>query len=154
MKLARGRKPLILENEIREDFCEAWFGREDRTSWPLWIDDVVSGVARLDWYGDRDEQIPLSTLNIIKCFTTLDTITTESVRELLCIGKRQAERYASACRLCYPFFERSLENPSILTMRYPRKSIVTTEHGEKLHYDSKWTEAELTSHNIYKDVDS
>ena len=131
----RGRKPNILINDIRKDFCEEWFGRDEPKVWPLWIDDIVSGVARLDWYGEREQQIPLSTSSIIQCFVSLDEISTKSVMELLELGKRQAERYTKACRLCYPSLKRSLDSEQIKKMRYPQISIVSEEHGLHLGYD-------------------
>ena len=133
--MGRGRKPIILVNDIREDFWQEWSNKEDLDTWPLWIDDVVSGVARLDWYSKREHQIPLSTTNIIKCFTSLSEISTESVAELLLIGKSQAKLYVKACTLCYPFFKHSLASPDIKCMRYRRQSIVTEAQGVFLGYD-------------------
>ena len=133
--MARGRKPNILVNDIREQFTEEWWGREDLDMWPLWIDDIVSGVARLDWYGDRPNQIPLATTNIIKCFVFLDEISTENIMKLLEYKKSQAKLYLKACQLCYPFFKRYLENKETLHTRYRRESIVSYEQGLKYHYD-------------------
>ena len=133
--MARGRKPIILVNDIKERFTEEWWGREDLDMWPLWMDDIVSGVARLDWYGDRPNQIPLATTNIIKCFVFLDEISTENIMKLLEYKKSQAKLYLKACQLCYPFFKRSLENKETLNTRYRRESIVSYEQGLKYHYD-------------------
>lgn len=133
--MARGRKPIILVNDIKERFTEEWWGREDLDMWPLWIDDIASGVARLDWYGDRPNQIPLATTNIIKCFVFLDEISTENIMKLLEYKKSQAKLYLKACQLCYPFFKRSLENKETLNTRYRRESIVSYEQGLKYHYD-------------------
>lgn len=132
--MSRGRKPNILINGIKEEFASEWFGRDEREVWPLWIDDIVSGVARLDWYGEREQQIPLSTSAIILCFATLDEISTERVMELLGLKERMARKYASACRLCYPFLKRSLQSEEIKRMRYPQISIVSEEHGLSLGY--------------------
>lgn len=133
--MARGRKPILLLNDIREEFWEEWSNKEDPDTWPLWIDDIVSGVARLDWYSMREHQIPLSTTNIIRCFSTLEQISTASVMELLNIGKSQASLYVKACTLCYPFFKRSLSSPDVRSMRYRRQSIVSEEQGISLGYD-------------------
>ena len=133
--MTRGRKPNVLVNDIRQDFCEEWFGRDEPSVWPLWIDDIVSGVARLDWYGEREQQIPLSTYSIIQCFIHLDEISTQNIQELLNMGKRQAERYNKACRLAYPFLKRSLASEQIKRTRYPQVSIVSYAHGITLGYD-------------------
>jgi hypothetical protein len=135
--MTRGRKPIVLVNEIKEQMCEHWYGKDDYDTWPVWIDDIVSGVARLDWYGARDNQIPLSTVSILKCFLFLGEISTETVMELLEIKKSQASLYMKACSLCYRFFVKSLENKQTLTMKYPRQSIVSEEHGIRLGYDNQ-----------------
>lgn len=131
----RGRKPNVLVNDIRQEFCEEWFGRDEHSIWPLWIDDIVSGIARLDWYGEREQQIPLSTYSIIQCFIHLDEISTQTVMELLGLKERMARKYASASRLAYPFLKRSLASEQIKNTRYPQTSIVSYEHGIKLGYD-------------------
>lgn len=133
--MSRGRKPNILVNDIKEQMWEHWQGRDDTDIWPLWIDDIVSGVARLDWYGDRDNQIPLATSSIIKCFLFLNEISTDSVMHLLDFKKSQASLYVKACKLCYGFLKRSLENDEVLAMKYPRQSIVSEAHGIRLGYD-------------------
>ncbi|MNY12901.1 hypothetical protein D3C86_1460070 [compost metagenome] len=132
--MSRGRKPIILANDIRDEFCVEWFGKEEPSMWPLWVDDIVSGVARLDWYGSREQQIPLSTASIIRCFTSLKEISTESVMELLEVKKSMASLYVKACKLCYPHFKRCLSNQEILRMKYPRQSIVSEAHGVALGY--------------------
>lgn len=133
--MTRGRKPIVLVNDIKDEFCEHWYGKDEPDTWPVWIDDIVSGVARLDWYGDKAEQIPLSTLSIIKCFLFLREISTESVKELLEMKKSQASLYVKACTLCYRFLKRSLEDKEVLRVKYPRQSIVSEEQGVELGYD-------------------
>jgi hypothetical protein len=133
--MTRGRKPIVLVNDLRAKIGEEWWGREDYDMWPLWLDDIVSGVARLDWYGNKQTQIPLSTTNIIRCFLHLPNISTETVMELLEIQKSQAKLYVKACCLCYPWLKRSMENEDILRTKYPRQSIVSEEQGLKYGYD-------------------
>lgn len=131
------RKPTIIVNDIKEQMCIEWWGREDYNTWPLWIDDITTGIARLDWYGDRDNQIPLSTSHIVKCFLFLDEISTISVMELLAVKKSQATLYVKACSLCYKFFKESLSDKQVLSMKYPRQGIVSEAHGAKLGYDKQ-----------------
>lgn len=133
--MTRGRKPIVLVNDIKRDFCEHWHGRDEPDTWPLWIDDIVSGVARLDWYGDKPNQIPLATSHIIKCFLFLDEISTESVIELLGIKKSQATLYVKACTLSYRFIKKSLEDKPTTSMKYPRQSIVCEQQGINFGYD-------------------
>lgn len=124
-----GRKANILINEIKEDLAQEWYGRENYSVWPLWIDDILSGVARLDWYGDREQQIPLATGKILKCLITLDIISTESVQSLLGTGRIMANKYAQACRIAHPFIVKSLASREVLSMKYPQQSIVSEAHG-------------------------
>jgi hypothetical protein len=133
--MTRGRKPIVLVNGIREQVCEHWYGRDEPDTWPVWVDDIVSGVARLDWYGDKPNQIPLATTHIIKCFLFLDEISTESVMELLEFKKSQAKLYVKACTLCYRFLKRSLEDKEILRVKYPRQSIVCEQQGIEYGYE-------------------
>ena len=132
MTAKRGRKPKTLTNDVRRELREAWQEKEDADTWPLFIDDIVSGVARLDWYGEREQQIPLSTKAIIKCFLYLDTISTESVAVLLELGERMARKYSAACRIAYPLLKRSLEEGD--NRAYRRMSIVCESHGMALGY--------------------
>lgn len=135
--MTRGRKPIVLVNDIKRDFCEHWYGRDEPDTWPVWIDDIVSGIARLDWYGDKPNQIPMSTTNIIKCFLFLSEVSTESVMELLEIKKSQSKLYVKACTLCYRFLKRSLEDKETLRVKYPRQSIVCEQQGIDLGYQNQ-----------------
>ena len=125
------RKPKIVVNTVRAIVWDAWSNRDFRSVWPLWIDDIVAGVSRLDWYGDKENQIPLSTVKILKCLTNLETITTKSVMELLDYKQSQAKLYVIACSLCITAIERSKDT----SMRYPHVSIVSVEHGVAMGYD-------------------
>lgn len=133
-RILKGVRPNPMQNTIKEQFTEEWDGRDYQDTWPLWIDDIVTGIARLDWYGDRTNQIPLSTLKIINCYLWLDEFTIEGIKNLLACGDKQATRYYKACRLCLPFMKRSLDDISIRTMRYPRKQIVTSGQYSVLGY--------------------
>jgi hypothetical protein len=128
------RKPSILHNTRLEEIREDWYTREHKSVWPLWLDDIVSGVCRLDWYGEREQQVPLSTSKLVRVLTELEEISSENVALLLKCGVQMARKYAKAARLCYPFICRSLDNPSIRSMRYPHVSIVSVAHGEHLGY--------------------
>lgn len=135
--MSRGRPKTVVLNPMRERIAEEWWGRDEKTVWPLWLDDILYGVARLDWYGDRPNQIPLSTISILKCVSELDEITTDSVMEFLGVKKSQAKLYVKACSLAIPFIERSLDNDEIRGMKYPHTSIVSYEHGLALGYDKQ-----------------
>lgn len=123
-----------LNNDIKVDICEDWYSKENNI-WPLYIDDIVSGVARLDWYGEREQQIPLSTKKIIHCFLWLDTITSKSISELTGLGLKHAEKYERACRIAYPLLKRSINSKAIRSMSYPTSTIVSEAHGLSLDYN-------------------
>lgn len=123
-----------LINDIKADICEDWYGKENNM-WPLYIDDIVSGVARLDWYGEREQQIPLSTKKIVHCFLWLDTITAKSISEITSFSLKHSEKYERACRLAYPLLKKSIKNESIRKMTYPTSTIVSESHGKSLNYD-------------------
>lgn len=122
-----------LVNDIKYLFAEDWYMKESN-QWPLYIDDIVSGIARLDWYGERGQQIPLSTVKIISCFLWLDVINAQNISILTGLGKKHSEKYERACRLAYPFLKRSIEGPHRFR-RYPSQSIVCYENGIAEGYD-------------------
>lgn len=129
------RLPNVVENTVKQIVWEAMSERDNMEVWPLWLDDILYGVARLDWYGNRDNQRPLSTTLIIKCLSNLDTITTESVMELLDYKKSQAKLYVKACSLCINFILKSHNKIEVTSMRYPYVSIVSPEHGVARGYN-------------------
>lgn len=137
IKRKPGRPKKVVVNIHREDISDAWWGRDEKAIWPLWLDDIVSGVARLDWYGRKENQIPLSTVNMIKCLSILDEITVESVMGLLELKKSQAKLYVTACALCLPYIEGSLGDSASKRLKYPHGSICSYEQGLSLGYDKQ-----------------
>lgn len=118
----KGINPYPIQNSIREEFSEAWDERDEE--WPLWIDDIVTGVSRLDWYGDKDGQIPLSTTSLINCFIWLDTFTLKGVCSILDCSERMGYHYLKACLICLPHLSKSLSDNNIRSMRYPKRQFV------------------------------
>lgn len=96
-KARTGRKPSSFVNTILPECLDVLYAGED--NWPLWADDILAGIARLDWYREGDRSIPLSALKILKCLAHLETIDSYSISHLLHIGERQAQRYYTACEL-------------------------------------------------------
>ncbi len=135
------RKPSVLHNTRMDDIAFEWYGRQDNNIWPLWLDDILSGVSRLDYYGEREQQIPLSTSKLITILVTLEVIDTDSVCNLLGLGKGMSRKYCTACRIVYPLIVKSLDNPNILKMRYPQQTILTYEQGVKKGYDNPSNDA-------------
>lgn len=121
-----GRKPASFVNCILPEIQEIRHIDED--SWPLWVDDLVSGVARLDWYGPREQQRPLSTKNLMQCFACLEEINASTISHLLNVGERQAQRYMKACQALHERLIDSFCDDSVRSMRYPAVFIYPREN--------------------------
>lgn len=93
-----GRPPASFGNCVLPEMLDVLMSGEE---WPLWVDDVLVGIARLDWYAQEDDQVPLSAKKMLKIFSGLDIISVESVSHLLRTGKRQAMRYYKACAMAH-----------------------------------------------------
>lgn len=94
-----GRKPAFFHNCVSPEMTEVLYSDEDK--WPLWVDDIVSGVSRLDWYGEREKQVPLGKKKIVQCFALLELVNASTISHLLKVEKRQATRYYKACELLH-----------------------------------------------------
>jgi hypothetical protein len=120
-----GRKPASFCNLIQPEIQQIRYIEED--SWPLWVDDAVVGVSRLDWYDRGSRNIPLSSKGIMQCFACLEEINASTISHLLNIGERQAQRYMKACELLH---ERLVDNycdDNVRLMKYPAVFIYPRE---------------------------
>lgn len=100
----RGRRP--------EAFCNPFVGlrallREDEEAvraygYPAWLDDVLRGVANLDWYRTTARSIPLSVRHMLSILDQLPVITAAGVAALILVELRQAQRYVQAMRMAMP----------------------------------------------------
>lgn len=126
---APGPKPLVIENCIQQEMLDVLHAGEE--SWPLWVDDILSGVSRLDWYRPEERSVPLSVRNIIKCFAYLDKIDTYSISHLLHVGKRQSTRYLKACELCHEKLIDAYCNDAVRSLHYPQVFIYPQEINEQ-----------------------
>lgn len=103
LKGNRGRKPKLIVNPFY-----GFIGPQ--TYWapyPEFAMDIIEGVARLDWYGEREQQLPLSVAKINYILGTLPVITNEAVEDFLQLGERQARRYVKAVELIIPWMMKS-----------------------------------------------
>lgn len=120
-----GTKPLVIQNYIQAEMLEVLHGGED--NWPLWVDDVVQGIARLDWYRQGERSIPLSGKKIVQCFAYLETIDAYQVSHLLHIAERQARRYVKACQLAHDRLVNGFCDDSVSCLRYPEVFVYPRE---------------------------
>lgn len=124
-----GPKPVVIHNCIQPEMLDVLHAGDDY--WPLWVDDVVSGVSRLDWYRPDERSTPLSVRNIIKCFAYLDKIDVVGISHLLYIGKRQASRYLKACELCHEKLIDGFCKEEVRCMHYPEVFVYPREINEQ-----------------------
>lgn len=120
-----GPKPASFNNCIQPEMTEVIY--DDEENWPLWIDDAISGVARLDWYGEREDQICLSKKKIVHCLALLEVINTSTISHLLKVEKRQAARYFKACGILHEKLVDNFCDDDIRLMRYPAVFIYPKE---------------------------
>ncbi|MND53009.1 hypothetical protein D3C80_440350 [compost metagenome] len=121
-----GRKPASFHNCVLPEISDALYNSDGQ--WPLWIDDVVSGVSRLDWYRRGSRSVPLSAKDILRCFAHLEVIDASQISHLLGVAERQAQRYFKACLLCHERLIEGYCDLSIRTMRYPSVFIYPREY--------------------------
>lgn len=100
----RGRKPAEVCNPFTglgallradEEVIRAY-------GYPAWLDDVLRGVASLDWYRPNARSIPLSVRHMLSILDRLPVITASGVVALLLVELRQAQRYVQALRMAMP----------------------------------------------------
>lgn len=121
-----GRKPASFCNCILPEIQEIRY--IDEESWPLWVDDALSGVSRLDWYRVGERSVPLSKAKILQCFACLEEINGSTISHLLNVGKVQASRYMKACELLHQRLIDNFCDDSIRSMRYPAVFIYPREN--------------------------
>jgi len=101
----RGRKP----EEVHNPFTglKALLREDQETirtyGYPAWLDDVLRGVASLDWYRPNARSIPLSVRHMLLILEQLPVITAAEVANLLLVEIRQAQRYVQALRIAMPY---------------------------------------------------
>jgi len=120
-----GPKPAFVLNCIQPEIIEVAY--HDEENWPLWLDDAVSGIARLDWYGPREDQRALSTKKIVQCLACLERIDVSTISHLLKLERRQAARYFKACELLHERLVDNFCNDDVRSMRYPAVFIYPRE---------------------------
>ena len=96
----RGRKPIHLVNPL--------FGFAELRQYPPWADDILQGIARLDWYRTGARSIPLSVKQLVRILVSLPVIDTNAITQLLLLEERQARRYLKAIELALPYLIRSM----------------------------------------------
>ncbi|MFP6863837.1 hypothetical protein [Pseudomonas sp.] len=96
----RGRKPIQLVNPL--------FDVTELRQYPHWSDDILQGIARLDWYRPGARSIPLSVKKLVRILVSLPVIDANAITQLLLLEERQARRYLKAIELALPYLIRSM----------------------------------------------
>lgn len=115
-----GRPPASFCNCVLPEMMEVRMSGEE---WPLWVDDVLAGITRLDWYDQEEDQMPLSMAKMLKIFSSLDIISTETVSHFLQVGERQARRYYKACAMAHQKLIDGYCDESVESLTYPETFI-------------------------------
>jgi hypothetical protein len=115
-----GRPEASFSNCVLPEMVDVRMSGED---WPLWVDDVLAGITRLDWYAQDEDQVPLSMGKLLKIFCSLDIISTSHVSQLLQLGERQARRYFKAAQLAHPKLIDGYCDDTVHSIRYPETFI-------------------------------
>lgn len=115
-----GRPPASFSNCVLPEMVDVRMSGED---WPLWVDDVLSGISRLDWYSQDEDQVPLSMGKILKIFCSLDIISPSFISELLHMGRRQSMRYYKACELAHEKLIDGYCDYTVQSLTYPETFI-------------------------------
>lgn len=82
-----------------------------------WVDDIITGVARLDHQQTEKRPVPLSVSRLYNILQCIELINTRELMKMLAVDKRQAQKYMKACQLIITAIERHLStvedsNPS------------------------------------------
>lgn len=126
-----GRKPASFVNIILPECLDVLYAGED--NWPLWADDILAGISRLDWRTQEARSMPLSTRNILKCLAHLETVDTYGISHLLHIGERYARMYYNACELAHKhmvdsFCKEHMKYPEVFV--FHRENVPLTDIDE------------------------
>lgn len=112
-----GRKPSFFVNIVAPECRDVLYAGEG--NWPLWADDVLAGVSRLEWRNNGGREIPLASKKILQCLAELETIDVYTISHLIRVDERSAQRYYKACELAHKFLVDGYCDDEVRCMRYP-----------------------------------
>ncbi|MFU6944254.1 hypothetical protein ACM76E_28570 [Pseudomonas aeruginosa] len=113
----RGRKPSFFFNAVQPEMYEVMVELDG--DYPLWVDDVLQGVARLDWYRPDERSIPLSAKKLLTIFASLSNINAHTISHLLRVEARQANRYYKAAEFAHEKLIDGFCKDELRCMKYP-----------------------------------
>lgn len=73
------------------------------------VSDIVAGVCRLDHYGQKHRNTPLSQNRVYNILKSMEIINTREVMAMCGFGERQARYYVKACEIIIPKLEDHFE---------------------------------------------
>jgi hypothetical protein len=127
----RGRPPKQIPNQFYGFLGPTTiYGR-----YPFFAQDVVEGIARLDWHdrtiGKGGSSKPLSVRKLMVILEVVEVITTSDVSKILEIQARHAQRYVKAIELALPYLLRSRPSSLKYEMDLPADASENTEYWKK-----------------------
>lgn len=137
-KQMRGRKPKTLFNPLAGFYSHYRFqsSTDLYNGYPLWLDDVLQGISRLDWYRPGERSIPLSVKSLLRILDALPVISTDNIAALLLVEERQARRYLKAVELAMPFLLKGIPD----SLRSYLKAAANDEEGWSTDIDDELTD--------------
>lgn len=111
----KGKRRKIVLNRAINIMQEYRVGDQTGCYWPLFIDDVIVGVSRLDFGHSRQ----LSTGKIRFLLESFPILTADLIMYHLDIGDRFARDYLSACKIAIKYLVAGYKDIEIRGMRYP-----------------------------------
>lgn len=111
-----GRKPSSFVNIVAPECRDVLFAGEE--NWPLWVDDVLAGVCRLDWRSNGEREVPLSATKTLICLAMLETVDTYQISHLVHVDESSARRYYRACELAHKYLVAGFCNDKVRYLSY------------------------------------
>lgn len=93
-----GRKPYRIYNPYTIILQEC-------ISIPRELDDILRGVASLDWHRNTDRSIPLSVNKLYYLLSSCNTLSTSVIQSRVGIGKKMAQKYLRAIKIVWKWIE-------------------------------------------------
>lgn len=115
-KRTTGRKPKVVLNRAYNIVNEYRYGDVDK--WPLFIDEVLIGVSRLDWNHSK----PLSTGRMKWLLQSFPILTVHLISYHCNIGERFARDYLTACQISIKWIKKGYDDVNVRGMSYPKIS--------------------------------
>lgn len=104
--------------------------------YPLFTQDIIEGIARLDWHdrpiGKGGSSKPLSVRSLMDILESVEEVTADSVAAIIGTKTRHAQRYVKAIELALPFLMKARPKSLVFEMGLPEDEFVNAAYQKKL----------------------